>query len=236
MKRPLKVRILAIIGAAATALALAATAQASSKQLWYNPRVDQIGSDIAGKSVHVVGEDDRNEWASFLDADDDPGAVLGFTFPFAAPSSVLYHTIFINPDLWPTLSNAGVKGAEGSGSTRYLTAVAIFSLTHEAYHQRLISGDEGRVNACALKAFPDVLTREFGVQPTVTTTESVPTQVRVRHRMRYHNRWVYRYRWKTVWHTVTNTESNPVFQEYVAAAQDFYSNHQPPPYNTGTCW
>src|SRR4029453_1503594 len=155
-------------------------ASASSKQLSYNPRVDQIGSDIAGKSVHVVGEDDWNEWASFLDADDDPSAVLGFTFPFAAPSSVLYHTIFINPDLWPTLLKAGVNGAEGSGSSRYLTAVAIFSLTHEAYHQRLISGDEGRVNACALKAFPDVLARGFGVQPTVTKTERGPPQARVR--------------------------------------------------------
>jgi hypothetical protein len=210
-------------------------ASASSKQLWYNPRVDQIGSDIAGKSVHVVGEDDWNEWASFLD-DDDPSAVLGFTFPFAAPSSVLYHTIFINPDLWPTLSKAAVSGAEGSGASRYMTAVAIFSLTHEAYHQRLVSGDEGRVNACALKAFPDVLTREFGVPPTVNTTESVPSQVRVRYRVRSHNRWVYRYRWKTVSHTVTNTAPNPAFQEYVADAQDFYSNEQPPPYNTGTCW
>jgi hypothetical protein len=236
--RGFMIRVL-VLCATAFAVVLGAganVASAASKQLWYSQRVDQIGSDIAGKSVQVLGEDDWSEWASFLDAGDDPRAVLGFTFPFAAQSSVLYHVIFINPDLWPTLMNAGVNGAEGSGSSRYSTAVAIFSLTHEAYHQRLISGDEGRVNACALKAFPDVLTREFGVPPTVTTTEDVPSQVRLRYRVRSHNRWVYRYRWKTVWHTVTNTAPNPAFQEYVADAKDFYRDHQPPPYNTGTCW
>lgn len=108
------------------------------------------------------------------------------------------------------------------------------TLTHEAYHQRLVSGDEGRVNACALKAFPDVLTRDFGVQPTVTTTRSVPSRVRVRYQTRYHHRWVYRYRWQTTWHTLTNTAPNTAYKEYVADAQDFYSN-QPPPYNSGTC-
>jgi hypothetical protein len=81
-----------------------------------------------------------------------------------------------------------------------------------------------------------VLARDFGVQPTMTTTERAPSQVRVRYRVRYHNRWVYGYRWKTVWHTVTSTAPNPVFQEYVADAQDFYRNHQPPPYNSGTCY
>jgi hypothetical protein len=235
MKDRWKTRLLVVIGIAMVALTAAAPALAAGKQLSSNERVDQVASDIAGTSVQVVGEDDWNEWGSFV-TPEDARAVLGFTYPFAPPSSVLYHTIFINPDLWPTLSNAAVNGAEGSGSSRYLTSVAIFSLTHEAYHQRLISGDEGRVNACALKAFPDVLARDFGVQPTMTTTERAPSQVRVRYRVRYHNRWVYGYRWKTVWHTVTSTAPNPVFQEYVADAQDFYRNHQPPPYNSGTCY
>jgi hypothetical protein len=230
----LKKRTLILITATAAALVFAATAQASSKQLWYSPRVDQITSNIAGKSVQVLGEDDWNEWASFLPGE-DPRAVLGFTYPLAESSSVLYHKIFINPDLWPMLSKAAVSGAESSGSSRYMTAMAIMSLTHEAYHQRLISLDESRVNACALKAFPDVLAREFGVQPTVTTSGRVPSQVRVRYRLRYHHRWVYRFRWKTVWRTVTTTAPNSVFNEYVADAQDFYS-HQPPPYNAGTCW
>jgi hypothetical protein len=230
----LKKRTISFIAASAAALVFAVTAQASSKQLWYSARVDQIAGNIAGKSVQVLGEDDWNEWASFLPGE-DPRAVLGFTYPLAGSSSVLYHKIFINPDLWPMLSNAAVSGAERSGSSRYMTAVAIMSLTHEAYHQRLISLDESRVNACALKAFPEVLSREFGVQPTVTTSNRVPSQVRIRYRVRYHHRWIYRYRWKTVWRSVTSTAPNSVFNEYVADAQDFYS-HQPPPYNAGTCW
>lgn len=230
----LKKRTISFIAASAAALVFAVTAQASSKQVWYSARVDQIAGNIAGKSVQVLGEDDWNEWASFLPGE-DPRAVLGFTYPLADSSSVLYHKIFINPDLWPMLSNAAVSGAERSGSSRYMTAVAIMSLTHEAYHQRLISLDESRVNACALKAFPEVLSREFGVQPTVTTSNRVPSQVRIRYRVRYHHRWVNRYRWKTVWRSVTSTAPNSVFNEYVADAQDFYS-HQPPPYNAGTCW
>jgi hypothetical protein len=230
----LKKRTISFIAVSAAALVFAVTAQASSKQLWYSARVDEIAGNIAGKSVQVLGEDDWNEWASFLPGE-DPRAVLGFTYPLAGSSSVLYHKIFINPDLWPMLSNAAVSGAERSGSSRYMTAVAIMSLTHEAYHQRLISLDESRVNACALKAFSEVLSREFGVQPTVTTSNSVPSQVRIRYRVRYHHRWVYRYRWKTVWRSVTSTAPNSVFNEYVADAQDFYS-HQPPPYNAGTCW
>jgi hypothetical protein len=230
----LKKRTISFIAASAAALVFAVTAQGSSKQLWYSARVDQIAGNIAGKSVQVLGEDDWNEWASFLPGE-DPRAVLGFTYPLAGSSSVLYHKIFINPDLWPMLSNAAVSGAERSGSSRYMTAVTIMSLTHEAYHQRLISLDESRVNACALKAFPEVLSRDFGVQPTVTTSNSVPSRVRIRYRVRYHHRWVYRYRWKTVWRSVTSTAPNSVFNEYVADAQDFYS-HQPPPYNAGTCW
>ena len=230
----LKKRTLSLITATAAALAFAVTAQAASKELSYSPRVDQIGSNIAGKTVQVLGEDDWNEWASFLPGD-DPRAVLGFAYPLADSSSVLYHKIFINPDLWPALSKAAAGGAESSGASRYLTAVAIMSLTHEAYHQRLTSLDESRVNACALKAFPDVLDREFGVHPTVSTRKSVASRVRVRYRVRVNKRWVYRYRWKTVSRTVTSTGPNSVFQEYVSDAIDFYT-HQPAPYNAGTCW
>jgi hypothetical protein len=41
-----------------SALALAVNAEASSKQLRYNQRVDQIASNIAGTTVQVLGEDD----------------------------------------------------------------------------------------------------------------------------------------------------------------------------------
>jgi hypothetical protein len=230
----LKKRTLSLVIATAAALAFAVNAQASSKQLSSSQRVDEIGSNIAGTSVQVLGEDDWNEWASFLPGVDSR-VVLGVTYPFAPSSSVLFHKIFINPDLWPMLSKAAAGRAESSGESRYLAAVAILSLTHEAYHQRLASLDESRVNACALKAFPDVLDREFGVHPTVSTTKSVPSRVRVRYRVRVNKRWVYRYRWKTVSRTVTSTAPNSVFREYVRDARDFYTQ-QPPPYNAGTCW
>jgi hypothetical protein len=70
------------VAATAAALAFAVNAEASSKQLSYNQRVDQIASNIAGTSVQVLGEDDWNEGASFLPGE-DPGAVLWFTYPFA---------------------------------------------------------------------------------------------------------------------------------------------------------
>ena len=225
-----------IITTLALALSLAGTAGASGKQLWYHPRVDQIGSDIAGVSVRVNGEDDWTEWASFV-SPDDPYAVLGFTFAFAPATSILYHQILVNPDMWRPL----LAFAQSSSLTvaDYTTAKSILTLTHEAFHHRLYSSDEGRVNACALKAFPDVLTREFGVAPTVTTatTEQVQTRVRVKYRVRSHGRWVVRYRWKVrvTYHEVLSTSSNPVFDVLVADAKDFYAR-QPAAYNTGTCW
>lgn len=79
--------------------------------------------------------------------------MLGFTFAFAPPSSAVYHRIFITPALWPTLQNAVEYGPQNSQSSLYGTAVAILTMTHEAYHIRLVSGDENRVNACALQAW-----------------------------------------------------------------------------------
>jgi hypothetical protein len=217
-------------------LAFVATASASGKQLWYHGKVDQIGSDIAGVSVHVNGEDDWTEWAYFL-APDDPYAVLGFTYVYAPATSFLYHQIFVNPDMWRPILAFAQSGSLTVAD--YTTAKAIFTLTHEAYHHRLYSSDEGRVNACALKAFPDVLTHEFGVAPTITTTttEPVQTRVRLKYRVQSHGRWVVRYRWKVAvtYQQVLSSSPNPVFDALVADANAFYAQ-QPASYNTGTCW
>jgi hypothetical protein len=229
---------LAMIACTAVAAAFAANATAARKQLWYDPKVDAVASDVAGTSVRVDGEDDLAEWASFV-TPDDPYAVLGFTFPFATPSSALYHRIFITPELWPTLRNAVEYGPQNSQSSLYGTAVAIFTMTHEAYHIRLLSGDENRVNACALQAFPTVVTKEFGVPAADTRTSTVPVTktVRVKYKARVHRRWVTRYRWKTVttYTTTTSSVPNATYTSLVSAAHDFYS-HQDATYNTGTCW
>ena len=223
---------LILVVAAVAALAFAGSAQAAYKT---DPKVDAIGRNISGiYDVFVVGNDSWSFWAWDTGVK-DPSAVTGFVDISAPRSSVRYHNIYISPAYWPALLGAALNGAENSGYDRSTTAKAILTLTHEAYHYRLFSGDESRVNACVLKLFPDVLTAEFGVYPTVTTERSVPSQVRVRYRVRSHNRWVYRYRLKTVWRNVSNTSPNPVFQEFVADAQYFYS-HQPPPYNSGTCY
>jgi hypothetical protein len=221
-------------------LALADMASASGKQLWYHPKVDQIAADIAGFPIRVDGEDDWTEWASFV-SPDDPYAVLGFTFLFAPPSSVLYHRVFVSPSMWNPLVKAALNGATATPAPEvYTTAVSVLVLIHEVYHLKLYSGDEGRVNACALQAFPDVLTREFGVQTTVPITTTVSNQVRyrVKYRVRLHGHWVVRYHWKakTVYRTIAGTAANPVYTTLLADAQDFYTNHQSAPYNTGTCY
>jgi hypothetical protein len=226
---------LLVLLAATAALVFAGTAQAGPI-FNVNPRVDAIGRDISGiYDMFVVGIDGWNAWA-YVSKANDPSAVMGFVNIYAPRSSDRYHNIYISPAYWPALLGATLNGPANSGYDRYTTAKAIFTLTHEAYHYRLFSGDEGRVNACALQAFPGVLTREFGVQPTVTTSGVIRKKVPAQYRVRYHHRWVYRYRWKTVWRTVTKTSPNPVFQEFVADVQDFYTNHQSPPYNTGTCY
>ena len=233
---------LAVVAALVVAASFAASASAARKNLWYDPKVDAVASDIAGTSVRVDGEDDWSEWA-YLVSPEDPYAVLGFTAPFVAPSSLLYHRIFITPALWPTLAGAvdnAPQLSQESPDDLYKVAVAILTLTHEAYHIKLLSGDENRVNACALQALPAVLTRDFGVpsNDTHTTTVPVTTRARVKQRLKVHGRWVTRYRWttKTSYATTATTSPNATFTALVADAQDFYKNAQPASYNTGTCF
>ena len=226
-----------VVAVLATAGVLAGPASAAAKQLWYDPNVDAVASDIAGTAVNVHGEDDLNEWGSFV-TPDDPNTVLGFTFPFEPSSSVLFHQIFIAPVLWPALRGAVESGPLSSGSNIYTTAVAIFDVTHEALHIRLVSGDENRVNACALQIFPAVLTRDFHISATDTKKTTVPVTktVRVKYRVWVHRRWVTRYRSNavTTYTTTTTTTPDATYAALVAAAQDFYKR-QPASYNTGTC-
>ena len=231
-------KLLVIAATVVAAGSLASVAGAAQKQLWYDPKVDSVASDVAGVPVRVDGEDDWSEWGSFV-TPSDPYGVAGFTFPFASPSSVLYRRIFISPDYWPSLVDAANYGPKHS-TNLYRTAAAIFVMTHEAYHIRLLSGDENRVNACALQAIPSVLTRNFGLSPTLTQSVSTPVTktVRVKYRVKVRKRWVTRYRTKSVttYVTTTTTSPDPTFTEIVADVQDIYKNHQPPQYNTGTCW
>jgi hypothetical protein len=208
---------------ATAALVFAASAQASSKNLSSNSRADQIGSAIAGMNLQVTGDNDWMEWA-YLSESYDPMSILGFVSIHAPASSMFYHRIFVSPEFWPALEGAAMNGAANSGFDHYKTALAIFTLTHEAYHYLLMSGDEARVNACALRAFPSVLTTHFGISPTTTRTKTKLTRVRVS-----------RSHWKTIHQRVTETVPNRLFDEFVTDVHAFYSA-QPDPYSTGWCY
>jgi hypothetical protein len=215
-------------------------AGAASKQLWHSSHYDTIASTLAGFPIVAVGEDDYNEWGSIL-YPDDPYAVLGFTAIDAPSTSPLYHAIFLAPPIWSTLTRIDSGGIDSVA--RADTAMAILTLIHEAYHQRLYSGDESRVNACALRDFGSTIQSQFGVSPTVE--ETVTTPVVTTHKVRKAvwrtvngkrvRRYVYKLVSTTTYRDDTVVSDNPTYGELVGAAQTFVAS-QPPPYNTGTCF
>jgi hypothetical protein len=121
--------------------------------------------------------------------------------------------------------------------------MAILTLTHEAYHQRLYSGDESRVNACALRDFGSTIQSQFAISPTVEQT--VTTPVVSTHRVRQTawrivkgkrvRRYVYRLVSQTTYRNDTVVSDNPTYTDLVGAAEAFVAS-QPPPYNSGTCF
>ncbi|MFL5926551.1 MAG: hypothetical protein ACJ77E_06415 [Gaiellaceae bacterium] len=230
-----------VVAAAALAVPMVAEAASSSEtQLSSGAHYDTIASALAGFPVVAVGEDDYAEWSSLLSGA-DPHAVLGFTHVDASPSSSEYHHIYLAPPIWSTLQQIASAGVESVSQQD--AAQAILTLTHESYHLRLDSSDEGRVNACALRDFGSVLVNEFAVPQTVEQSRSAPVTSTVRVRQpawqRIHGkrvrRYVDRYVSKTTYAESTATVANPTYDGLVAAAQSFVAS-QPPPYNSGTCF
>jgi hypothetical protein len=213
---------------------------AVSKQLWSSEHYNAVASALAGFPIVADGEDDYNEWSWFLEGD-DPTAVLGFTMVDIPSSSSFYHHIFLAPPIWSTLDKIATGGIDSV--SRADAAEAILTLTHEAYHQRLDSGDESRVNACALRDFGSVLESQFNVP--ASTEQTVTTPVSTQHRVRlavwrtvkgkHVRRFVYRLVPQTSYREQTVELANPIHDELVAAAQSFVAS-QPPPYNSGTCF
>lgn len=190
--------------------------------------------------------------------------------PIAGVCISLYHHIYLSPDETQAFFGMLPLPAGGTFDPIWMrlqagtqdpaqAARAIMTFIHENYHNRLMSSDEGLVNACALRDFPYWLSRDFQIPETVTTTVIVSQQqtqtkrvaeyqrVRVTHHKRLANgqirRW-YTYRrvlhYKSVTTTTTvqvpqqQTVPNPLYQTLVADAQAFYLS-QPSPYNAGTC-
>jgi hypothetical protein len=241
--------------AVCAAVSFTPTAGASTKQLWYTNPINAVASDVAGFPLEADMEDDWSEWVGEIAAGGgDPSIavhVLGFTATFASPgdyiwwdygakSIFLYHRVFLSPRVYGELMQIERQGISNAASADLLgTTEGLLALVHESTHQKLHSGDESRVNACAVQELPDVLTRDYGLPATVTTTSSVPQQYRVlvTRRVRVHGRSVIRKRYvtRTRYVDVTTTSPNSVFTSIVNEIQ-WYRANQPPPYNTGTCW
>ena len=227
----------------ASTMPLAGTAQRS---LYYDARINLIGSQITRyPDTQVLGETDPALWAQYV-YPNDPNGVIGFSYAFAPSGDWRYHRIYLDPTIWASLEQIEHSGIASLAA--WSAAVAIMTLTHEAFHLRLYSGDERAVNACALKYFPSVLQVQFGVQPAITQTTYASSTEYKRTR---HTRWVWvgksqtpsRHRVRKVSYTsdpiaartaTTVTVDNPTYATLVAASAQFYAS-QPPPYNAGYC-
>ena len=236
---------LALLAVVLLALAAPAGASAAEKNIWHVTTYDTLVSGIAGYPLTIDVSDDDVEWMQINGGD----GVLGFTALYATPTSTIYNPhdgysywtyrrIWLAPRVWRSLQDIQANGFRAS-MDYYGAAIALMTLDHEAQHWRLMSGDEGRVNACALADLPRLLSSSFGVPPTVQQTVTVPqdrqVQQRYRVKIRGHLRWRTRWVWKTFYVDQLQTVSNPVYSNLVTAAQAFYRS-QPYPYNAGTCW
>ena len=245
-------RITLLLATVVAFFTLAGPASAANNQLWHVTWLDQTASEIAGFPVEVIASDNVTEWNAVVDYH-GPYSVLGFTAIDALQSTMipnpydglwyrLYHTVWVNPEVYASLNTIGTSGINES-SNPYSVAKALMVLDHEAQHQRLHSGDESRVNACALADLPRLLNTRFNVPSTTTAT--VPSdvtyqaKVKVKYRVKVKSRWVNRYRYKYVdrirTEYVQQTVANPTFTRVMDAARSFVAN-QPPPYSTGTCY
>lgn len=238
----MKKRLVAAI-AVVMSLAIVGSANAASKQLWHMPALDQAASEIAGFPVEVDASDSISEWNALTG--DDPNSAyetLGFTYVYANPYSVMfnpldgkrynsYHHLYLNPSIYATFQGVLAQ------ANPYDAAVALLTLDHESHHQKLHSGDESRVNACAIADLPRFTAK--WIVPTTIQNVQVPQsyRVRVRYRAMVHGRSLWRSRYVTRVRYVTQpqTVANPAYTAVLDAAHDIYV-HLPAPYNAGTCW
>ena len=204
------------------------------QSLYSSTFLDSVESGISGWTLTTTLEDDPAEWLALFGVDTN---VAGFVcITVVDPNDPCYHRVFLGPV--PTATFLTWLNNQ-QPVTYWDAAVAVMTVTHEANHYKLYSGDEGRVNACALQQFPGVLSTYFGIYPTITKTVPVKKvvwkkkwvwvrrhgkRVRVRKRVR---------RVITVY--VQKMFANPDYTNLVAASQAVYHS-QPPPYSTGTCY
>lgn len=224
-------------------LMIVGSADAASTTIWHLNTLDQAASEIAGFPITVAASDNVAEWNALTGNDPNSSyETAGFTYTTSNPDFWIYnpydgyeyrayHTLFLSPSIYKTFSTDLVL------ANPYDAAIALLTLDHESHHQKLHSGDESRVNACALADMPRFTAK--WITPTVAKDVQVPVSYRtkVRYRAKVHGRWVWRSRYVTKVRYITQqrTDANPAYTAVLAAARDIYA-HQPPPYNAGTCW
>ena len=148
-------------------LAVAIHAGVANAENQSNPVFDQIASDVAGKPVTVYCEDDWYPWIKSFEEDGLNGTfVTGFTFPDTP-------IVFVSPRQCETLWALHERQSVG---TCY-AASAIFTLAHEAVHQRGIA-DEGLTDCTALPLVAGLAVKYFGITETVTERYLVPKTIK----------------------------------------------------------
>jgi hypothetical protein len=132
-----------------------------------NAVFDQIATEVAGKPVAVHCEDDWYPWIKYFEEDGLNGTgVNGFTFSEAP-------VVFVSPRQCETLWALHTRQSVGT----YYAASAIFTLAHEAVHQRGIA-DEGLTDCTAMPLVAGIAVKYFGITETITERYLVPRTIR----------------------------------------------------------
>lgn len=132
-----------------------------------NPVFDQIASEVAGKPVSVYCETDWFVWIkAFESIGVNGGGINGFT-------NLSTPTVFVSPRQCETLW--ALHARENVGT--YYAASAVFTLAHEAVHQRGIT-DEGVTDCTAMPLVAGIAVRYFGIAEFVTQTYLVPKTIK----------------------------------------------------------
>jgi len=148
-------------------LAVAIHAGVANAENQSNSVFDQIATDVAGKPVTVYCEDDWYPWIKSFEEDGLNGTyVTGFTFPDTP-------IVFVSPRQCETLWALHERQSVGT----YYAASAIFTLAHEAVHQRGIA-DEGLTDCTALPLVAGLAVKYFGITETVTERYLVPKTIK----------------------------------------------------------
>ena len=157
----------AFVFAAVAAAVLAVAAGSAAAENLPNPVFDQVATEVAGKPVSVFCETDWYPWIKFFEEDGiNGGGINGFT-SLASP------IVFVSPrqceTLWALQSGASVG--------TYYAASAVFTVAHEAVHQRGIT-DEGVTDCTALPLVPGLVVKYFGISELVSERYLAPKTIK----------------------------------------------------------